>query len=266
MQTISTTITMNSINNHLPRPAHAPLYHAEEISLLNSVDCVIFGFDGKELNVLLVRFPYEPYRGHWALIGGFVKPEISLNETALQTVQRMTGLDDVYMEQVGTYGEVDRVPSERVITTCYYALIRVEPTLEKLSKQFDATWFPITELPPMVYDHAAMLEQALNKLRSKVRYRPIGFELLPEKFTMTELRNLYSSILGKELEKRNFNKKVLNMGLLKKLNEQNKITSRRGAFFFRFDEKKYQQLITEGYFLEFVASKKPNKKEVSPQV
>jgi 8-oxo-dGTP diphosphatase len=255
---------MNTLNNHLTGHVNNHGYHAQEISLLNSVDCVIFGFDGQEIKVLLVRFPYEPFRGHWSLIGGFVKPEISIDEAARQTVQKMTGLDDVYMEQVYSFGDVQRVPSERVITTCYYALIRVEPTLSKLTRQFEATWTSIKELPPMVYDHAEMLDKALNKLRRKVRYQPIGFELLPEKFTMTELRSLYNSILGKDLEKRNFSKKFFNLGLLRKLDEQNKLTSRRGAFYFRFDEQKYHELISEGYLLEFVAEKKPNKKRPKP--
>ncbi len=251
---------MHTINNHLPGEGKVQGYHAQEISLLNSVDCVIFGFDGKDLKVLLVRFPYEPYRGHWSLIGGFVKPDTSIDEAARQTVANMTGLEDVYMEQIYTFGEVGRVPSERVITTCYYALIRVEPTLPRLSKQFEATWISVAKLPNMVYDHADMLDRALRRLRRRVRYQPIGFELLPPKFTMTELRSLYNSILDKDLEKRNFSKKLLIMGLLTKLDEQNKVTSRRGAFYFQFNEGKYRELIADGYLLEFVAAKKPNKK------
>jgi 8-oxo-dGTP diphosphatase len=234
-------------------PKASQHYHAGEKSLLNSVDCVIFGFMGTELHVLLHRFPYEPLRGHWALLGGFVMPEVSVDESARQTVEHLTGLSDVYMEQVHTFGDVFRVPSERVITICYYALIEVEPTLSKLSGEFGATWHPISSIPDLdlVYDHPQMFAKALEQLRRKVRYQPIGFELLPEKFTMTELRDLYESILGASLDKRNFNKKFLKMGLLQKLKEKQKGTSRRGAFFFRFDQIRYNDLAAKGYLFEF---------------
>jgi 8-oxo-dGTP diphosphatase len=227
-------------------------YHAGEISLLNSVDCVIFGFLGKELHVLLHRFPYEPFKGHWALLGGFVLPTIGLDEAARQTVERLTGLENVYMEQVYTFGNALRVPTERVITTCYYALIEVAPTLSKLSQKYGATWLPISEVPAldMVYDHPQMFQKALEQLRRKVRYQPVGFELLPDKFTMLELRNLYESILGRPLDKRNFSKKILSMNLLQKLKEKQKGTSRRGAHFFRFDEARYQELVASGFLFE----------------
>ncbi len=229
-----------------------PQYHANEISLLNSVDCVVFGFQGAELNVLLHKFPYEPYKGHWALLGGFVLPDIDMDESARQTVEHLTGLKNVYMEQIYTFGSVKRVPTERVITTCYYALIEVEPTLSKLSPEFGASWHPISEMPvlDLVYDHPKMIEKALDQLRRKVRYQPLGFELLPDKFTMTELRNLYESILGRDLDKRNFSKKVLSMNLLQKLKEKQKGTSRRGAYFFRFDENRYQELLSKGFLFE----------------
>ncbi len=230
----------------------APHYHKGEIGLLNSVDCVIFGFYGTELHLLLHRFPYEPFIGHWALLGGFVHPEESMDDAARKTVQRLTGLQNVYMEQVYTFGDVYRVPTDRVITTCYYALIEVEPTLGMLSHEYGATWKPISELSQLdlVYDHFNMVQKALEQLRRKVRYQPIGFELLPEKFTMLELRNLYESILGRPLDKRNFSKKILNMNLLIKLKEKQKGTSRRGAYYFCFDEKRYQELVAKGFLFE----------------
>ncbi|MFN4146212.1 MAG: NUDIX hydrolase [Runella sp.] len=227
-------------------------YHASEIALLNSVDCVIFGFYETTLHVLLHRFPYEPFKGYWALLGGFVHPDESIDEAARNTVERLTGLENVYMEQVYTFGDTFRVPSERVITTCYYALIEVEPTLTKLSQTFGATWHPIESIAQLnlVYDHPQMFEKALEQLRRRVRYQPIGFELLPEKFTMLELRQLYESILGRPLDKRNFSKKVLKMNLLQKLKEKQKGTSRRGAYYFRFDEKRYQELLATGFLFE----------------
>lgn len=230
----------------------SPHYHASETNLLNSVDCVIFGFQGKELHVLLHRFPYEPYVGDWALLGGFVLPNASIDEAAQQTVKRLTGLENVYMEQVYTFGAVLRVPTERVITTCYYALIEIEPTLPQLKQEYGATWIPISQIDALnlVYDHPEMFKKALEQLRRKVRYQPVGFELLPEKFTMLELRNLYESILGRALDKRNFSKKILRMNLLQKLKEKQKGTSRRGAHFFRFDEKRYQELAAAGFLFE----------------
>ena len=229
-----------------------PQYHDNEVSLINAVDCAIFGFYNTELHILLHKFPYDPFKGHWALLGGFVLPEVSIDDSARQTLQHLTGLKDVYMEQIYTFGNVKRVPTERVITTCYYALIEVEPTLAKLTPEFGATWHSISEVSKLelVYDHYLMFEKALEQLRRKVRYQPIGFELLPEKFTMTELRNLYESILGRDLDRRNFSKKVLSMNLLQKLKEKQKGTSRRGAFFFRFDQKRYQELLAKGFLFE----------------
>lgn len=235
-----------------PLISYAPHYHRGEIGLLHSVDCVILGFYRDELHVLLHRFPFEPLVGHWALLGGFVSPDVSIDDAALQTVQRLTGLRNVYMEQVHTFGAVDRVPSERVITTCYYALIAVEPTLTQLSPTFEATWHPISRVGglDLVYDHPLMLEKALSQLRRRVRYQPIGFELLPERFTMTELRQLYESILDRPLDKRNFTKKVLGMNLLQKLDEKQKETSRRGAFYYRFDPQRYRQYLDKGFLFE----------------
>jgi len=229
-----------------------PHYHKTEVGLLNSVDCVIFGFYGTELHVLLHKFPYEPFKGFWALLGGFVHPTESVDDAARNTVERLTGLENVYMEQVYTFGNVLRVPTERVITTCYYALIEVEPTLAQLSPEFGATWWPISKVPDfnLVYDHPQMFDKSLEQLRRKVRYQPVGFELLPPKFTMLELRHLYESILGRPLDKRNFSKKILNMNLLIKLKEKQKGTSRRGAYFFSFDEHRYEELVAKGFLFE----------------
>lgn len=239
--------------NSLPLPvSYAPHFHRGEIGLLHSVDCVVFGFYRDELHVLLHRFPYEPHVGHWALLGGFVRPEAGLDETALQTVQHLTGLTNVFLDQVHTFGAVDRVPSERVITTCFYALIAVEPTLAQLSTEFQATWHPISRVGGLnlVYDHPQMLGKALRQLRRRVRYQPIGFELLPEKFTMTELRQLYESVLDRPLDKRNFTKKVLGMNLLEKLDEKQKETSRRGAHYYRFDARRYRDYQEQGFLFD----------------
>lgn len=240
---------MQLLNNHI-NPSPQMGYHANEVPLLHSVDCVIFGFQRTELRVLLVRFPYEPFKGHWSLIGGFVQPHLDMELSARLTVQHMTGLPNVYMEQVHTFGGINRVPSERVITTCYYALINAESVATALSDEFGATWFDINHLPALVYDHAHMLAAALQKLREKVRRQPIGFELLPEKFTMYQLLKLYEAILGKPLDKRNFHKKILKMNLLHRLDETDTSHSKRAAQLVRFDADKYQQLLQEGFLFD----------------
>jgi 8-oxo-dGTP diphosphatase len=237
---------MHSINNHII-PKNAFGYHRTEIPLLNSVDCVVFGFRKNALHVLLVKFPYEPHQGQWSLIGGFVMPHIDMDISARITVEKMTGIENVYMEQVRTFGQINRVPSERVITTCYYALINVEPTLPILTKEHEATWFSIHELPGLVYDHQSMYDAALHKLHEKVLRQPIGFELLPEKFTMYQLLKLYESILDKKMDKRNFHKKIMKMNLLEKLDEKDTENSKRGAFYYKFDLIKYQNLVNEGF-------------------
>ncbi len=237
---------MQNINNHII-PKNINGFHRSEMPLLNSVDCVVFGFRKNVLHVLLVKFPYEPYQGHWSLIGGFVLPHVDLDISARITVEKMTGIENVYMEQVHTFGEINRVPSERVITTCYYSLINVEPTLPVLTKAHEATWFSINDLPGLVYDHQAMFDAALRKLREKVGQQPIGLELLPEKFTMYQLLKLYESILAKEMDKRNFYKKLMKMNLLEKLAEKDTENSKRGAFYYKFDLEKYQDLVNEGF-------------------
>jgi 8-oxo-dGTP diphosphatase len=235
-----------------PPVSYAPHYHRGEIGLLHSVDCVVLGFYRNELHLLLYRFPYEPLVGHWALLGGLVRPETSLDTAALQTVQKLTGLADVYMDQVYTYGAVSRVPSERVITTCYYALIAVEPTRKRLSSAYEATWHPISKVAglELVYDHQQMLRKALNQLRHRVRYQPVGMELLPEKFTMTELQQLYESILSRPLDKRNFSRRILELKLVNKLDEKQKDTSRRGAYYYQYDPIRYRQYLRDGFLVD----------------
>ena len=227
---------MKSINNHII-PSDVKGFHQKEIPLLNSVDCVIFGFQNSELQVLLVKFPYEPHLGHWSLIGGFILPHIDIDKSALITVQKMTGLENVYLKQVKTFGAINRVPSERVITTCYYALINVEPTIEHLSKAHEATWFSINDLPNLVYDHKKMIEESLEKLQKQIMIEPIGYELLPEKFTMLQLQKLYESILNLKLDKRNFQKKLISLDFFEKLEDKDTQNSKKGSFLYRFKGK-----------------------------
>lgn len=216
-----------------------------------AVDCVIFGFDNKQLQVLLIERGLEPFKGCWALPGGFVRIDESLEEAARRELEEEAGLRNVYMEQLYTFGEVERDPRERVIAVAYFALVKREGTVLRASTDaVNAAWFPISELPNLAFDHARILETALKRLRGKVRYEPIGFELLPTKFALSQLQNLYEVVLGKLLDKRNFRKKILSMELLKPLEEYATIGSRKPAQLFQFDERKYQELARAGFTFE----------------
>lgn len=218
-----------------------------------SVDCVIFGFEQDELKVLLYEraMEDEPGYSHWALPGGFVQAEEDLDDAAARVLNQVTGFHEVYMEQVRTFGKADRYPGARVITTVYYALINPRSQKLKLGKEAkEARWVSVKVLPKLVFDHADILHAALKKLKRKVKQEPIGFELLPTKFTLTTLQRLYESIMDKELDTRNFRKKLLKMGLLIKLQEQQKGVAHRAAYLHRFDRGVYDQVKEEGFVFD----------------
>lgn len=218
-----------------------------------SVDCVIFGFEQEELKVLLYErgMEDEPGYSHWALPGGFVQREEDLDDAASRVLNQVTGFHEVYMEQVRTFGKANRYPGARVITTAYYALINPRSQKLKLGKDAkDARWVSIKVLPKLVFDHAEILQAALKKLKRKVRQEPIGFELLPAKFTLTSLQKLYESIMDTELDTRNFRKKLLKMGLLIKLQEQQKGVAHRAAFLHKFDSEVYDELKDKGFVFD----------------
>lgn len=221
--------------------------------LLVAVDCIIFGFDVKaqQLKLLLFTREVEPFKGMWSLIGSFVKKEEDLNAAAQRVLYELTGLKEVFLEQHKTYGRFDRDPGDRVISVSYWSLIKVEDPDRDLIKDHNARWFPIQELPELVIDHNQMVEDALERIRRNARYRPIGFELLPEKFTLPQLLKLYQEIYQTPIDDRNFRKKILATGLLKKLNTKDKSTSKKGAFHYTFDQEKYQELLEKGFDIEF---------------
>lgn len=216
-----------------------------------TVDCVVFGFDEGELKVLLIKRGLAPFKGKWALPGGFVRVDETIDEAARRELLEESGLADVFLEQLYTFGGVGRDPRERVVSVAYYALVKLaeHPAIGG-SDASDAQWFPVAKLPALAFDHGEILKAGLSRLRGKVRYEPIGFELLPEKFTLSQLQHLYQTVLQTELDKRNFRKKILSMGLLIPLEEQVRAGAHRPAQLFRFDDRAYAALKKRGFNFE----------------
>lgn len=216
-----------------------------------TVDCVVFGFDESELKVLLIQRALDPFKGKWALPGGFVHVDETLDDAARRELAEETGLENVFLEQLYTFGTVKRDPRERVVSVAHFALVKLSDYKAKAATDAaKAEWFPISELPKLAFDHADIVVAALSRLQGKVRYQPVGFELLPPKFTLSELQHLYEAILGTELDKRNFRKKVLGFELLVALNETQMSGRHRPAQLFRFDADKYEKLKKRGFNFE----------------
>lgn len=216
-----------------------------------TVDCAVFGFDDGELKVLLIRRALEPFKGKWALPGGFVRVDETLYDAARRELTEETGLNNVFLEQLYTFGEVGRDPRERVVSVAHYALVKLSDHEAKAATDAaNAEWFPISRLPKLAFDHADIVIAALTGLQRKVRYQPIGFELLPPKFTLSELQHLYEAILETKLDKRNFRKKVLNFSLIIPLKETQMIGRHRPAQLFRFAADKYEKLKRRGFNFE----------------
>ena len=223
-----------SFTYEFPRPAVA-------------VDCVVFGLD-EQLKVLLVERGIEPFLGDWALPGGFVRPKERLEEAARRELSEEAGLSDVYLEQLYTFGDPDRDPRGHTVSIAWYALVNIrDHRVVAATDAADAAWFPVHETPELAFDHASILEVARQRLRAKVRYQPIGFELLPRRFTLTQLQQLYETVLETPLDKRNFRKKVLSLGLLVDTGEMESGVPRRPAKLFRFDRRKYRALEKRGF-------------------
>ena len=225
-------------------------HYAEHSRFYVAIDCIIFGFDKSSLNVLLVKRKFSPLKGGWSLMGGFLNDNESLDEAAERILFSLTGLRNLYLEQLLSYGEVERDPAARVISVSYYALINTEDYNNELGNKYGAKWFELSKRPTLIFDHDEMLEKALRRLRRKTRSQPIGFELLPEKFTIPQLQKLYEAIHQVQLDKRNFRKRILAMNLLEKLSEKEKGASRKGAFLYRFDIEKYEEAINSGFLFE----------------
>ena len=217
-----------------------------------TVDCVVFGLDEQDLlKVMLIKRNIPPFKEQWALPGGFMRLDESLEAAALRELQEETGIKRVFLEQLYTFGDINRDPRERVVTVAYYALINLrEQQIQATTDASEAAWFPVTNLPSLAFDHNQIFTVALGRLKGKVRYEPIGFELLPKKFKLSQLQKLYETILGQKLDKRNFRKKIINMNLLVALDETERDVSHRAARLYQFEEQIYQQLIEKGFNFE----------------
>jgi 8-oxo-dGTP diphosphatase len=216
-----------------------------------TVDCVIFGLDAEELKILLIRRALAPFRGRWALPGGFVHVDESLDAAARRELREETGLEDVFLEQLYTFGALARDPRERVVTVAYYALVNLgDHPVQAASDAESAAWFDVRDLPRLAFDHVDVVEMALQRLKSKVRYQPIGFELLPAKFTLSRLQGMYEIILERQLDKRNFRKRVLQLGILDETEELEQDVAHRAARLYRFDRARYDRLVRRGFNFE----------------
>ena len=215
-----------------------------------TTDCVIFGFDGQQLQVLLVERGIEPYKGKWAFPGGFVKMDESCEEGALRELKEETGLTGAYIEQFHAFSDPERDPRERVITIAYYALVRIQE-VKGGDDAAKAQWFGLDEVPQLAFDHDRILREALKRLRERIHFEPVGFELLPEKFTMKQLQSLYEAILDVKFDRRNFAKKMLHFELLNQLDEKVWPTEKREANLYSFNKENYSELKQKGFRLEF---------------
>lgn len=206
-----------------------------------SVDCIIFGFDGGELKLLLLKRNFEPAMGEWSLMGGFVQEGESVDNAAKRVLRELTGLENVYMQQVGAFGRVDRDPGERVISVAYYALINVDEYDRELVEQYNAFWIKIDDLPSLIFDHPEMITKARELMKHQASDNPIGFNLLPELFTLSQLQCLYEAIYGEQMDKRNFRKRVATMDYIEKTDQIDKTGSKRGAYLYKFNDSAYRR-------------------------
>ena len=216
-------------------------YYDDKDRFLVAMDCIIFGFSEGELSLLLIKRKIEPAKGQWSLMGGFLRENESIDEGAKRVLNELTGLENVYMEQVRTFGEVERDPGERVLSVAYYSLVKIEESDQERLVDHNAYWIKINELPELIFDHGQMVELAKDVMRQKASTEPIGFNLLPDLFTLTQLQSLYEAIYGTVLDKRNFRKRVAEMDYIVKTDKIDKTGSKRGASLCKFNDRIYQK-------------------------
>lgn len=216
-------------------------FYASHSKVYLAIDCIIFGFQRGELKLLIQQRNFEPFRGVWSLMGGFVKADENLYDAARRVCEELTGLKNVYMQQVGAFGAVDRDPRARVVSVAYYALLNVDKYNPELNIKNSSQWRNINDLPSLYFDHAEMVAEARSMLKRKISREPVGFNLLPPLFTLSQLQALHEAILGEKIDKRNFRKKVNEMHFIEKTNIIDKTGSKRGAHLYRFNDSIYQK-------------------------
>lgn len=226
--------------------------YVKQTRILVAVDCIIFGFDGYDLKLLVIKRGFEPEENKWSLMGGFVQSDEKPESAASRVLKELTGLKDVYMEQLLVFGEPNRDPIERTISVTYFALIDIKKYEKQLSDQYRAEWFPLKRVPKLIFDHNKMVDHAKQRLRYKAALHPILFELLPEKFTIPQIMTLYEQVYDVELDKRNFTRKLRSTGLLVKQLDKDKENSKKGAFYYKLDKATYKEKFTK--FLNFVSN------------
>jgi len=213
--------------------------YAKESRFIQAVDCIIFGFDGDTLKILLIQRGFQPEKGKWSLMGGFVKEDEGTDQASNRILKQLTGLDGMYLEQLHTFADPLRDPMERTVSTAYFALIDIHKYEKQISDDYHPEWFSLKRLPKLIFDHQEMVELALRRIRYKAALHPILFELLPNRFTIPQLQNLYESVYNTTIDKRNFSKRVLATGLLIKQAEKDKSGSKRGAYYYHLNMQKY---------------------------
>lgn len=216
-------------------------FYSEYQKIFVSVDCIIFGFDENKLKVLVGKRKMDPGRGEWSLYGGFVRIDESVDDAANRTLFELTGMRNIYMRQVGAFGSVDRDPGERVISVAYYALINVKDYDRQLLQEHGVDWVNIEEMPPLYSDHREMVNKARKMMKETIKIEPVGFRLLPNLFTLTQLQRLYEAVNGEELDKRNFRKRIKEMDFIEKTELIDKTSSKRGAYLYRFNRRVYDE-------------------------
>ncbi len=226
--------------------------YIKQARILVAVDCIVFGFDGYNLKLLLIKRGFEPEKNKWSLMGGFVQSDEKPEDAASRVLKQLTGLKNIYMEQLLVFGEPARDPIERTISITYFALIDIKKYEKQLSDDYRAEWFQLDRVPQLIFDHDKMVQHAKNKLRYKAALHPILFELLPEKFTIPQIMTLYEQVYDVELDKRNFTRKLRSTGLLIKQLDKDKENSKKGAFYYKLDKTTYKEKFTK--FLNFVSN------------
>ena len=216
-------------------------YYKQQTKFLVAVDCVVFGYEAGEIKLLLYPRAFEPVKGSWSLMGGFVREDESSDQAACRVLQQTTGLNDIFLEQVATFSEPEREIYERVISIAYFALIRIDRYKKSKADEFGAKWWPINELPNLIFDHDEMIRQALKKLQQKAGTSLVGSELLPRKFTLLQLRKLYEAIYQREFDPGNFRKKMLSLNVLERMDHKNSTESKKGAYYYKVKANKIEE-------------------------